>query len=164
MRGSIEQRAVLLCALLAPSMCLHLFPDALPQIPAVEDFFTGDDGTSVLSSGSRTSTRMSMDSLATIAGGSTLVMHLEVLCSYIRDHKSLSSATIQSASTYRQRSSLVVRHRFLVLHLRREGKRDVWLRLDRLRSEEKDLMGFVAAGAQVNSNDIVSQSTLASKE
>ena len=83
-------------------------------------------------------------------------MNLSLLCDYIRDHKSLSNASILEASTYTQRTSFIVKHRFLLLLLRRQGKKDVWLRLDRLRSDEKDLMGFVAAGGQVNANDIVS--------
>lgn len=121
-----------------------------------EDFFTGDDGYSVLSSNSQTTTIMSVDSLASVAEGGTLSMHLQILCNYIKDHNSLSNGTILSASTYTQRTSLVVKHRFLLLHLRRKGKRDIWLRLDRLRSRDLAVLGFVFAGGQVEANDIVS--------
>lgn len=122
-----------------------------------EDFFVGDDGLSVLPSlpNSQTSTVSSVDSLASIMEGGSLSMHLEVLCGYIRDHRSLSNAEILSASTYAQRSSMGVKHRFLLIHLHRVGKGDVWLRLDRLRSDEKSLAGFVIAGGEVQANDIV---------
>src|ERR1700733_410411 len=108
-----------------------------------DDFFNGDDGHSVLSLNSQTSSIRSISSLASVMEDETLSMHLEILCDYIRDHKSLSNATIVSSSTYKQRTFMAVQHRFLVLHLRRSGKRDVWLRLDRLRSRELDLVQFV---------------------
>lgn len=121
------------------------------------DFFTGDDGLSLLPRlpSIQTSPIKSVDSLASIMEDGTLSMHLQVLCDYIRDHQSLSEATIVSASSYSQRSALLVKHRFLLLHLRRTGKGDVWLRLDRLRSDEKSLLGFVLSGGVVEANDIV---------
>lgn len=121
-----------------------------------EDFFTGDDGFSVLSSNSLTLSITSVDSLGSVVEGGTLSMHLHILCNYIKDHKSLSNATILSTSTYSQRTSLLVKHRFLLLHLRRKGKSDVWLRLDRLRSRDLAMLGFVLAGGEVEANDIVS--------
>lgn len=98
----------------------------------------------------------SIDSLASVAEHGTLSMHLPLLCDYIRDHKSLSNATILSASTYTQRTSIIVKHRFLILHLRRNKKTDIWLRLDRLRSRELAAFSFVIAGGEVGANDIVS--------
>lgn len=92
------------------------------------------------------------------------MMGLSVLCDYIRDHKSLGSAEIVSAMTYTQRTSFVVKHRFLLLHLRRKAKKEVYLRLDRLRSDELSAAGFVAAGGQVAANDIVSFRTLGGLE
>lgn len=121
-----------------------------------DDFFTDDDGLSILSSSIQTSSIRSVDSLASIAEGGTLCMHLEILCNYIRDHRSLSNALILSASTYTQRTSLIIKHRFLVLHLRRGHKTDIWLRLDRLRSRDLAVLGFVLAGGEAEANDIVS--------
>lgn len=83
-------------------------------------------------------------------------MPLFFVCNYIRDHRSLSNATIVSASTYAIWVRLVVKYRFLLLYLRRAGKKDVYLRLDRLRSEVNDLAAFMASGLQGPANDIVS--------
>lgn len=117
-----------------------------------------------ISSLETTGTRASIDSLSTIADGDVLMMGLSILCDYIHDHKSLASAEIMSASTYTQRSKMLVKHRFLLLHLRRKGKKEVYLRLDRLRSEELSAAGFVAAGGQVAANDIVRFRTLGGPE
>lgn len=84
-------------------------------------------------------------------------MPLRYLCDYIHEHKSLAKAIILSASTYSRRASLAVKHRFLVLRLRRTGKRDIWLRLERLRSRGVNIPGFIVAGGEVEANDIVSR-------
>lgn len=121
-----------------------------------EDFLTGDDGESLLRAEMHTKTNNSIESIASILESKSLAMPLEVFCNYIAQHKSLRNATIVSTSSYNQRVHLVIRHRFLLLKLRREGKKDIWLRLDRLSSQKVNIIGFLASGGKTEAYDVVS--------
>lgn len=120
-----------------------------------EEFFTGDDGHPVVSSSSQTSSVRILDGLAGIAQYGTLAMHLHVFCDHIKAHKSLSNATIVSASTYAVSIRLQVRHRFLLLRLRRDGKQGVWLRLDRLQSRGSAFAKLTLASGGIEVHDVV---------
>ena len=52
------------------------------------------------------------------------------LCDVVKQHRSLRRAEILSTECYTESTGRVV-HRFLVLELHREGRQDIWLRLDR---------------------------------
>lgn len=102
----------------------------------------------------RISTRASVDSVD-LAGRSRMFT-LRELCDFIAEHPSLQTAGIVSCSCYAQRTSVLVIHRFLILQLQRTGRKDIWLRLDRLRSPDVALVEFSLAGGVTPSNDIVS--------
>lgn len=87
----------------------------------------------------------------------TLNFTLGQLCDFISVHPSLQTAGIVSCSCYAQRSSfLSVKHRFLILQLRRTGRSNgVWLRLDRRRSAEVGMAHFSLASGVTPSNDTV---------
>jgi hypothetical protein len=57
-------------------------------------------------------------------------MLVSQLCDVVKQHRSLMQAEILSTECYTESSRGVV-HRFLILELRREGRKDIWLRLDR---------------------------------
>ena len=61
-----------------------------------------------------------------------LVWNLSVsqLCDVIKQHRSLRRAEILSTECYTEYTGRVV-HRFLLLELHREGRKDIWPRLDR---------------------------------
>lgn len=76
------------------------------------------------------------------------------MCQYIDDHKSLQKAEIVSAECYSVQSGAVT-HRFIVLELRREGRKDVFLRLDRRRGENVSVLRFIAVAGVTKANDRV---------
>lgn len=101
----------------------------------------------------RTFTNASKDSID--LDGQPRTFTLSQLCDFIAKHPSLQTAGIVSCSCYAQRTSLLVIHRFLILQLRRTGRKDVWLRLDRLRSPNVALIEFSLTGGVTPSNDMV---------
>jgi hypothetical protein len=73
------------------------------------------------------------------------------LCDKIRQYHSLRQATILSASTYIQRRPIAP-HRFVILCLRRTGKENVWIRLDR---KPTNRIGLLAGFGVTRANDRV---------
>lgn len=83
-------------------------------------------------------------------------MPLKQFCDLIELHPSLSDAEILSVDCYTERTSLGVLHRFLLFHLRRPRRSDVWLRIDRRRDVNTSLMRTAIAGGKTAANDQVS--------
>lgn len=79
---------------------------------------------------------------------------LESLCSKIDNPGSLQTAEIISTECYRERAGLVT-HKFLVLELRRPGRKVGWLRLDRRRGVGVSLSRFVGLSGVTKPNDRV---------
>lgn len=80
---------------------------------------------------------------------------LAKLCTYVDEQQSLQCAQIMATECYSQ-SSGAVTHRFLLLELRREGRKDIWLRLDRRRGEGTSLLKFLSSVGITKANDRVS--------
>ncbi|KAF8342236.1 uncharacterized protein EI90DRAFT_3208365 [Cantharellus anzutake] len=95
-------------------------PRPLRQSLTIFSNFSIISGFSTFSKGSNLSIRSS---------GKTF--SLRDLCkNVIEEHLWLQTARIISTSCYSQYRNLIL-HRFLILQLRRPGKRDIWLRIDR---------------------------------
>jgi hypothetical protein len=88
----------------------------------------------------------------TVITDGVLEVSLGDLCRVIDDHLSLQKALIISTRTYVERRALVAPHRCLVLHLRRTGRDDIWLRLDRRPTGGASLMKGLGT---TPANDIV---------
>lgn len=79
---------------------------------------------------------------------------LRELCVLISSHVSLQTAKIVSTEGYAMITNAIV-HRFLLLELRRDGKRGIWLRLDRLRGRKGSMFKFLRNGGVSDANDRV---------
>lgn len=137
-----------------------------------EDFFVEDDGSSLFSavssqytiattpssSLSRDSSKLSLASVSTVSTAipkyGVIDLSLRDVCRYIDDHKSLRTAEIVSTECYSDKGGAVT-HRFLILELQREGRKDVWLRLDRQRGENVSVLRFLAVSGVTKANDRV---------
>jgi hypothetical protein len=96
-------------------------------------------------------------SVDTVVPQGILMMSLGDLCSTIEKHRSLQKAEISMTEAYTQLLG-AVRHRFLVLELHREGRKKIWLRLDRRAG--RSTFGLLRAGGSVPAHDVVSFLTL----
>lgn len=74
----------------------------------------------------------------------------------IDDFPALRNAEIASSECWTAPIRFGVLHRFLVLELRREGRKSIWLRLERTRFKGDSAMKFIWQGGQTRANDIVS--------
>lgn len=83
--------------------------------------------------------------------GRSLVELLEV----IRRHRSLQDARIVCAEAYKQWNGRVM-HRFIILELEREGREQIWLRIERGREKGQSLLNFLARRATARADDQVS--------
>lgn len=92
--------------------------------------------------------------MTTIVSHGLLQLELSELCDLIEARRSLSLAEIISVECYAQRVGLIV-HRFLVLHLRREGRKDMYLRMDRRAAKDISLTQLVWASGQTQARDEV---------
>lgn len=108
---------------------------------------------------SKLSTRISMVSIASLAtlfppqggyGG-----RLEHLCRMISAHSALQSARIVFTECYSRSIGFGIVHRFLILGLEREGRKRIWLRLDRRPSKTIRTWQFILAGGSTGANDTV---------
>jgi hypothetical protein len=126
-----------------------------------EQFFTDDNGQPlrITPSNSPIHRRRSMSSIRTTCTTASLVSYgvlqlpLEEFGDLIREHRSLQKAEILSTETHCKMNGPVP-HRFLLLKLRREGSKDLWLRLDRRRDRNVPLLRFAATLA-TPSHDMV---------
>jgi len=57
-------------------------------------------------------------------------MSVSEFCDVVKEHQSLRQAEIMSTECYTESIRGVI-HRFLILELHREGRMEIWLRLDR---------------------------------
>lgn len=96
----------------------------------------------------------SLHSVATVVSHGYLQLELRELCGLINTRRSLADAKILSVECYRQRIG-VINHRFLLLHLQREERKDMYLRMDRRAAEGVNLMAFAKASGQTPARDEV---------
>lgn len=124
----------------------------------VEELSTNSTLTRVSTSSSVNSTVSTSTVIPTNAGG--YGMPLEHLCRLISSYPSLQDAEIVASACYTKRITsivgIAVLHRYLVLELRREGKKTIWVRLDRARSKASESRPFLRALGQTRANDVVS--------
>jgi len=126
-----------------------------------EQFFTDENGQPlrITPTNSPIPRRRSMSSIRTTCTTASLVSYgilqlpLEEFCDLIREHRSLQKAEILSTETHCKMNGPVP-HRFLLLELRREGSKDLWLRLDRRRDKDISFLRFAATLA-TPSHDMV---------
>lgn len=83
-----------------------------------------------------------------------LVYTFAEFCTKVRLSRSLGKARVVSIECYRQ-SAGPVTHRFLLLHLRRYKRNDIWLRIDRQLAPNLTLPKFFARYFQSAANDSV---------
>lgn len=79
---------------------------------------------------------------------------LHSLLDVIKRHRSLQDARIVRVDSYR--NSGPAQHRFIVLQLEREGRQQIWLRIDRRRDKGQSLLLFAINGGTSPANDRVS--------
>lgn len=106
----------------------------------------------------RTLSRISLTStLSTdtfLEHGPDPTMPLRDLLNVIERHRSLQHARIVCAQSYQHFNGRVT-HRFIILELEREGRQQIWLRIDRGRVESEGLLRFVRRGAIGDADDRV---------
>lgn len=101
------------------------------------------------------SSTLSVSSAASFLHRSEYNGPLSHLTQLISKHTALHHATIVSTECYSQPIRLRIVHRFLLMELTRPGKRPIWLRLDRRRSEKVGFVEFIGAGLSTPANDTV---------
>lgn len=101
------------------------------------------------------SSKLSVSSAASFLHRSEYSGPLSHLSHLISKHTALHHATIVSTECHSQSNRLGIVHRFLLMELARPGKRSIWLRLDRRRSDNVGVVGFTGAGLSTPANDTV---------
>lgn len=86
------------------------------------------------------------------------------LCDMIDMYPTLQEAEVISTECYTTPIRLGIVHRFLLLELRRDGLKPIWMRLDRTRNKFTSRARFVLTGGQTRANDIVSVYIIVSLE
>ena len=122
-----------------------------------EQFFTDENGQPlrITPTNSPIPRRRSISSIRTACTTASLVSYgvlqlpLEEFCDLIREHRSLQKAEILSTETHCTMNGPVP-HRFLLLELRREGSKDLWLRIDRRRDRNVPPLRFAATLAALS--------------
>ena len=92
-----------------------------------------------------------------------LDLSVSELCQLIQQRASLQHAIITRTEGYAEHLGAVV-HRFLVLELKREDKKPIFLRLDRRRGEGVSPMSLISASGVTSANDTVSNTGIVSSE
>jgi hypothetical protein len=127
-------------------------PQGLPRDSTEEDQQVPPIGGIPLS---RTMTNSSISTVATVVPAfGKVVFELADLCRYIEPHPSLQAATVIATELYSE-AGLVYKHRFLILELRRPGRKTVYLRLDRRRDETTFIVRFILNLGKTKANDEV---------
>lgn len=85
----------------------------------------------------------------------SVTLPLARFCDLIARHDTLFAAEILSVECYPERTSIGVLHRFLIFHVRRPQRPDVWLRVDRRREGKASLLRTAMAGGRTAANDTV---------
>lgn len=83
---------------------------------------------------------------------------LRSLLATIKRHRSLQDARIIRVDSYRNNGP--ARHRFIILQLEREGRQQLWLRVDRRRDRRQSVLIFVLNAGTSLANDRVSCYTI----
>lgn len=84
-----------------------------------------------------------------------LSFNLAQWCAKVKASRSLSEAKIVNIFC-RYSVSGAITHRYLICQLRRRGKNDIWLRLDRRGDNSgRGILRFISAGSQCPANDTV---------
>jgi hypothetical protein len=73
----------------------------------------------------------------------------------IRGVQRWRTAQVVETECYTQRSVLGVTHRFLVLRVKRDGKKDLWIRLDRLVNPNVGVSGLLSRSCKTSPHDTV---------
>ncbi|KAF8320416.1 hypothetical protein DL93DRAFT_2164033 [Clavulina sp. PMI_390] len=76
------------------------------------------------------------------------------VCGFIDESRALQGAQVISFEGYSEPAG-VVTHRFVVLHLRRDGRKDIWMRLDRRRGQGVSPSRFLFGSGTTQANDRV---------
>lgn len=92
--------------------------------------------------------------VSTVVSYGVLELELSELCRLILTRASLARAEIVSAECYAQRTGIVT-HRFLILHLKRDRRKDMWLRMDRRAKGDVSLMELLWSSGQTQAKDEV---------
>lgn len=80
---------------------------------------------------------------------------LRTLLDVIKRHRSLQDARIVQIDSYRNSGS--AQHRFIILQLEREGRQQIWLRVDQQRDKRQSLLIFAIRAGKSSANDRVSR-------
>lgn len=80
---------------------------------------------------------------------------LRTLLDVIKRHRSLQEARIIQVDSYRNYGP--AHHRFIVLQLEREGREQIWLRIDRRRDKRRSVLNFTIDAGTSPANDRVSR-------
>ncbi|KAF8316117.1 hypothetical protein DL93DRAFT_2227031 [Clavulina sp. PMI_390] len=83
---------------------------------------------------------------------------LSNFCEVIRLHRSLQRAEIVRTETYTQTRLGAIRHRFIILELKRSGRKNVYLRLDRRLGKGNSTYSLIRNGT-TDSNDVAQLAT-----
>ena len=84
----------------------------------------------------------------------SVILSLSQLCEVIDRHRSLQRAEIISTEGYVERLGAII-HRFLVLLLRRSGRKPVYLRLDRRLGKNTSALHLLRSSGSTPANDVV---------
>lgn len=79
---------------------------------------------------------------------------LRALLQVIEAHRSLQDARIIQVDSYQ--NAKIPFHRFIILQLEREGRKQIWLRIDRRRDKTKTIGNFAWKAGTSPANDRVS--------
>lgn len=71
----------------------------------------------------------------------------------------MQQAEITLSESYSEWTGTVI-HRFLILELQRPRRKNIWLRIDRQRAQDVNVLRFLAARATTPANDVVGASRL----
>lgn len=80
---------------------------------------------------------------------------LHTVLDVIKRHRSLQEARIIRVDSYQ--NSVIPYHRFIILQLEREGREQIWLRIDRRRDKTWSLLNFALNAGKSPANDRVSR-------
>lgn len=80
---------------------------------------------------------------------------LRTVLDVIKRHRSLQEARIIRVDSYQ--NSAIPYHRFIILQLEREGREQIWLRIDRRRDKTWSLLNFALNAGTSPANDRVSR-------
>lgn len=142
-----------------PHLPIVHYTQALEQPPSIYGPSSSSPSASLLS---RTLSRVSLISAITTdtflnrdTTREDPTIPLRTLLDIIKRHRSLQDARIVQVDSYRRPK--LPRHRFTVMQLEREGRDQIWLRIDRRRDKRRSFLNFAINAGTSPANDRVSQ-------